>query len=135
MDKRRSDYLHSKQDVFAEPAADANRLDFNDIPFVVPANDNLGTKDRLSAPLRKPASSTNRNARLPLIRTKPVSNVVRSSLRPASRQLIARLIKAGYLPPALRHDADAVTAAIARLKQDLRSGGGDDHRGWRRADL
>jgi hypothetical protein len=49
MDKRRSYYLHSKQDVFAEPAADANRLDFNDIPFVVPANDNLGTKDRLSA--------------------------------------------------------------------------------------
>jgi hypothetical protein len=45
MDKRRSDYLHSKQDVLAEPAADANRLDFNDIPFVVPANDNLGTKD------------------------------------------------------------------------------------------
>jgi hypothetical protein len=128
MDKCRSYYLHSKQDVFAEPAADANRLDFNDIPFVVPAN------DRLSAPL-KPASSTNRNARLPLIRTKPMSNVVRSSLRPASRQLIARLIKAGYLPPALRHDADAVTAAIARLKQDLRSGGGDDHRGWRRADL
>ena len=87
MDKRPSYYLHSKQDVFAEPAADANRLDFNDIPFVVPANDNL---------LRKPASSTNRNARLPLIRTKPVSNVVRSSLRPASRQLTARLIKAGY---------------------------------------
>jgi hypothetical protein len=30
--------------------------------------------------------------------------------------MIARLVKAGYLRPALRHDADAVTAAIARLK-------------------
>jgi hypothetical protein len=35
MDTRRSYYLHSKQDDFAEPAADASRLDFNDIPFVV----------------------------------------------------------------------------------------------------
>jgi hypothetical protein len=36
MDTRRSYYLHSKHDDFAEPAADASRLDFNDIPFVVP---------------------------------------------------------------------------------------------------
>ena len=49
MDTRRSYYLHSKQDDFAEPAADASRLDFNDIPFVVPANDNLRPKDSLSA--------------------------------------------------------------------------------------
>jgi hypothetical protein len=35
MDTRRSYYLHSKQDDFAEPAADASPLDFNDIPFVV----------------------------------------------------------------------------------------------------
>ena len=39
MDTRRSYYLQYKQDDFAEPAADASRLDFNDIPFVVPAND------------------------------------------------------------------------------------------------
>jgi hypothetical protein len=58
-----------------------------------------------------------------------MSNVVRSSFQAASRELIAKLVKAGYLRPARRHDADAITAAIARLKQDLRSGGGDDHRG------
>ena len=46
----------------------------------------------------------------------------------ASRELIARLIKAGYLRPALRHDVDAITAAIARLREDLRGGRGDDER-------
>jgi len=45
----RSYYLHSRQDDFAEPTADGSRLDFDDIPFIVPANDNLRTKDRLSA--------------------------------------------------------------------------------------
>ena len=55
-----------------------------------------------------------------------MSNVLQSFLQPASRELIARLIKAGYLPPALRDDADAVTAAIARLKQDLRNGGDNE---------
>jgi hypothetical protein len=49
MDRRRSFYLASREDDFAEPAADASRLDFDDIPFVVPANDNLRTKDSLSA--------------------------------------------------------------------------------------
>jgi hypothetical protein len=49
MDTRRSYYLHFRQDHFAEPAADSSRLDFNDIPFIMPANDNLRTKDRLSA--------------------------------------------------------------------------------------
>ena len=48
MDTRRSFYLASRQDDFAEPAADASRLDFNDIPFIMPANDNLRTKDRWS---------------------------------------------------------------------------------------
>lgn len=51
---------------------------------------------------------------------------VQPFLQPASRELIVRLIKAGYLPPALCDDADAVTAAIARLKQDLRNGGNDE---------
>ena len=55
-----------------------------------------------------------------------MSTVARFSFEAASRELIAKLVKAGYLPTALRHDADAITAAIARLKQDLRSGGGDD---------
>jgi hypothetical protein len=51
--------------------------------------------------------------------------VVRSPYQAASRELIARLVKAGYLQPGLRQDADAITAAIAQLKQDLRSGKGD----------
>ena len=42
---------------------------------------------------------------------------------------LSMLVKAGYLRPVQRHDADAVTAAIARLKQDLRKGGGEDDEG------
>ena len=49
MDTRRSLYLASREDDFAGSAADASRLDFNDIPFIMPANDNLRTKDSLSA--------------------------------------------------------------------------------------
>jgi hypothetical protein len=49
MDTRHSYYLHRRQDDFAELAADASRLDFNDTPFIVPANDNLRTKEGLSA--------------------------------------------------------------------------------------
>ena len=48
MDKRRSFYVASSKDDFAEPPADASRLDFDDIPFVMPANDNLRIKERLS---------------------------------------------------------------------------------------
>jgi hypothetical protein len=44
---------------------------------------------------------------------------------PVSQELIAKLVKAGYLEPGLCNDAVAVANAIARLKQDLR-GGGDD---------
>jgi hypothetical protein len=47
----------------------------------------------------------------------------------ASKELIAKVVNE------LRHDADTITTAIARLKQDLRRGGGDDHRGRSRADL
>ena len=49
MDTRRSFYLASRQDDFAEPAADPRRADFRHIPYARPANDNLRTKDRLSA--------------------------------------------------------------------------------------
>ena len=49
METRRSLYLASREDDFAEPAADASRLDFNDVPFVMPANDNWRAKDSLSA--------------------------------------------------------------------------------------
>ncbi len=49
MDTRRSFFLSSREDDFAEPPVDASRLDFSDIPYVMPANDNLSTKERLSA--------------------------------------------------------------------------------------
>ena len=49
MDTRRSFYLASRQDDFAELAADASQLDFSDIHAIVPANDNLRNKERLSA--------------------------------------------------------------------------------------
>jgi hypothetical protein len=58
-----------------------------------------------------------------------MSKVVRSSFQAGSRELIAKLVKAGYLRPAQRHDADAITAAITQLKQDLRRGGGEDDEG------
>jgi hypothetical protein len=56
-----------------------------------------------------------------------MSDVIRSPFQAASQELITRLVKAGYLQPALRNDADAITPAIARLKEDLR-GGRDDGR-------
>jgi hypothetical protein len=49
MDTRRSLYLASRRDDFAELAANASQLDTGDILFVVPANDNLRTKEKLSA--------------------------------------------------------------------------------------
>jgi hypothetical protein len=48
-----------------------------------------------------------------------MNKVVQSPLRVASSEMIAKLIRAGYLKPAQRHDADAITRAIARVKQDL----------------
>jgi hypothetical protein len=52
MDARRSFYLASRQDDFAESAADLSPIDCADIPYVMPANDNVRTKDRLSARCR-----------------------------------------------------------------------------------
>ena len=49
MDTRRSFYLASRKDDFAEPAADLSTINSTDIPYVMPANDNAWTKDRLSA--------------------------------------------------------------------------------------
>ena len=46
----RSYYLNYRHDDFAEIDADAgSRVDVVDIPYVMPANDNSRTKDRLSA--------------------------------------------------------------------------------------
>jgi hypothetical protein len=44
----RSYYLNSRQDDFAEPHADKGAVNINAIPYVMPANDNSRTKDRLS---------------------------------------------------------------------------------------
>jgi hypothetical protein len=41
-------------------------------------------------------------------------------------EMISKLVKAGYLRPEHQHDADAISSAIANMKQDLRSGGSDD---------
>ena len=49
-----------------------------------------------------------------------MNNFVRSPYRVASREMIAKLIKAGYLRPTQRDNADAITKAIAKMKQDLR---------------
>ena len=48
MDARRSFYFAPGQDELAEAALDANCLDWDDIPFVAPANDNFRIKNRLS---------------------------------------------------------------------------------------
>jgi hypothetical protein len=44
MDTRRSYYLRSKNDDFAEPAADASQLDYNDVSFVMLARITCGPK-------------------------------------------------------------------------------------------
>ena len=48
METRRSFYLAARQDDFDVRAPDEDWVDFTDIPYVVPANDNTRTKDRLS---------------------------------------------------------------------------------------
>ena len=46
MDARRSFYFAPGQDDLSEAALDANCLDWDDIPFVAPANDNFRIKNR-----------------------------------------------------------------------------------------
>jgi hypothetical protein len=53
-----------------------------------------------------------------------MNNFVRPPYRVASREMIAKLIKAGYLRPTQRNNADAITKAIAKMKQDLRETNG-----------
>ena len=45
MDTRRSYYPASRQNDFDSPTPDENWVDFSDIPYVVPANDNTRIKD------------------------------------------------------------------------------------------
>jgi len=55
-----------------------------------------------------------------------MSNVAEFPYQAASHEMILKLIRAGYLQPALRNSAEAVTRAIAQMKEDLRSRRGDD---------
>ena len=48
MDARRSSYFAPGRDDLAEAALDAKCLDWDDIPFVAPANDNFQVKNQLS---------------------------------------------------------------------------------------
>jgi hypothetical protein len=54
-----------------------------------------------------------------------MTKVNRDSPPEPSQVLISKLVTAGYLQPELRHDADAITRAIARLREALRSGAED----------
>jgi hypothetical protein len=125
MDTSRSYYLNSRQDDFEELDADKCQSDTTDIAYVIPANDNVPTKVTLPGF----ASALNCYSEPHLTELKPMSDVIRSAYQAASREMIAKLIKAGYLQPALRNDADAITLAIARMKQALRGGGGGNDDG------
>jgi hypothetical protein len=61
-----------------------------------------------------------------------MSNVIRSSFQPVAREIIAKLVKAGYLQPAVHNNAEAIKNAISQMKQDL-SGRGDRDNGPRAA--
>ena len=56
-----------------------------------------------------------------------MSNVIRSPFQPAACEMIAKLVKAGFLQPAAQNNADAITNAISQMKQDLRGRGGRDN--------
>lgn len=51
-----------------------------------------------------------------------MENVVRSPFSIAGRELIAKLVKSGYLRPAQSTDPSAIEGAILQMKDDLRSG-------------
>jgi hypothetical protein len=54
-----------------------------------------------------------------------MNKVNRASPPEPSQELIGKLMRAGYLQHALRHDPDAITRAIVQLRADLRGGGED----------
>jgi hypothetical protein len=62
-----------------------------------------------------------------------MSNVTRSPFQPVAREIIAKLVKAGYLEPGAHNNADAITNAISRMKHDLRGCGGGREDGPRAA--
>jgi hypothetical protein len=54
-------------------------------------------------------------------------NVIRSPFRPEAREIIAKLVKAGYLQPAAYNNAGAIASAISQMKHDLRGRRGRDN--------
>ena len=50
-----------------------------------------------------------------------MTNIVPSPFQAGSQELIAKLIRAGYLQPTQSHDAAVVASAITRLKKYLRA--------------
>jgi hypothetical protein len=46
-----------------------------------------------------------------------------SEVVPFPNEMIEKLITAGYLRREYQHNANAITSAIANIKQDLRNGG------------
>jgi hypothetical protein len=55
-----------------------------------------------------------------------MTKVTRASPPEPSQEVIGKLIRSRYLQPALRHDANAITRAIAQLREALRGRGKDE---------
>jgi hypothetical protein len=51
-----------------------------------------------------------------------VSDAIKPAKQSISNEIITKLVKAGYLDRAQCNDADAITSAIAGMRQDLRVG-------------
>jgi hypothetical protein len=85
-------------------------------------------------PEQPPKSSSRRSLALSLAQrlhrpelVEATREIYEMSEVPFPNEMIAKLVKAGYLRPEHQHDADAITSAIGNMKQDLRSGGSDDN--------
>jgi hypothetical protein len=57
-------------------------------------------------------------------------NVIRSPSEPEAREIVAILVRTGYLQPAAVNNADAITNAISQMKHDLRDRRGRDDGRW-----
>jgi len=53
-----------------------------------------------------------------------MSEALSSPIRAGYSEMIGKLVSAGYLRADQRHDPEAITNAIARMKLDLRTGNG-----------
>jgi hypothetical protein len=59
-------------------------------------------------------------------RNSQMSDIIPFAPRSGDSEMIAKLIRAGYLQPKQRNDPGAIADAIARMKLDLRTGNGRD---------